>query len=772
MGAIWLTIALLTWGGMLSAQASSPKAPSDSLAKAKHLIVKLVANVSSVKPGTSFWVGVHQIIDEHWHTYWQNPGDSGTVPAMKWTLPPGVTISKAHWPIPERIKVAHLANFGYSHEVLLLYRVKVPKTVSVTPFSLKGTFSWLVCKGECIPGSATLALSLPIDTKQPQPSASQNLFTKYLARLPQSVPPLQAKARVDGDHIKIQIPTLPTATKRASCLQIFPITPSVVLNAKPPKQTKQQTGLSLRFEKNEYFEEGTKRVDLLLIATHQPKAGQTQTAYRVRAMFPQAPTSRPVVAAVRKPTPRVAATSKQPTNTRTQPAQPITRGLDWYIQRAQARKARFAATNAQKGPDFGFWQALFFALLGGLLLNLMPCVFPVLSIKIMHFVEQSKEDKASIRAHGLAFSGGVVVSFLLLAGLLLALKASGESIGWGFQLQSPLFIWLLLMLMFAMGLSLSGVFEIGTSLMSTGSGLADKGGYVGSFFTGVLATVVATPCTAPLMAPAIGWALSQTPLVGLSIFASLGMGMALPYTLLAFFPGGLKWLPKPGAWMETFKQVMAFPMYATAIWLLWVLGKQAGPEGMITASITLVLLSMALWLFGRTRFKKRQRLGTIATLLLLLGTWGWGGLQLESDVKQASQQRKEVAQLRAQVIQRKTAPFGTKIPFTRNKLDHLLQQKQHVFLNMTAAWCISCKVNERVALSQQSVKQAFQRNRVHYVSGDWTNKDPAITRVLQQFKRSGVPIYIVFNGKQGTFEVLPQVLTPGIVTRAVDQLSK
>jgi len=341
-------------------------------------------------------------------------------------------------------------------------------------------------------------------------------------------------------------------------------------------------------------------------------------------------------------------------------------------------------------------------------------------------------------------------------------------LGWGFQLQSPLFVWALLVLMFGMGLSLSGVFELGGSLMSVGEGLTHKEGYAGSFFTGVLATIVATPCTAPLMAPALGWALTQPAATSLLVFNALGLGMALPYALFSLFPGWLRFLPRPGAWMERLKQVMAFALYGTAIWLLWVLGQQSGLGGVVTALSGLLCVAFAGWLFGSTRYKKHQRLATICAALLLVAGLGWSSQRLGDDVTAHAQslaQRERLAQAAAGI----SGP-GQQQPFHRRKLDRLLRERRHVLLNMTAAWCISCKVNEKVALKWASVAAAMRRHKVYYLVGDWTNQDDEITKVLAMFKRSGVPLYVLFDGQRRTLQILPQLLTPGILTGAMQKL--
>lgn len=775
---LFLIAACLVTGPL---QASTlPEAPFH---KAPHIKVQLIAAPAQAAPGQTFWVAVRQEIEHHWHTYWRNPGDSGTAPKMRWSLPKGVTVDGPHWPLPHKIKVGPLANYGYADQVLLLYKVTLPASWSHETLSLSGDFGWLVCKEECIPGRAALSLTLPVKPQDMEADPRwKKLFATYLDQLPTPIPAKMA-LRPTASALHMKLSSLPAALFQAKSYSFFPATGSVVDNASAPKITKGSDGLAFRFAPNEYFHKGIKSFKGVLVAHYKTAKGTAHRGYQVSGLFGSAsatsqPTSR--IATAQKtapPTPTKATSAKATKATKsnkvakTAQAVPITRGLKWYVQRA-----RSDLSQRKEAPDMTFWQALLFALLGGVLLNLMPCVFPVLSIKIMHFVEQAEQQPEKVRAHGLAFFFGVVGSFSLLAGALIALRASGQMLGWGFQLQSPVFVWMLALLLFAMGLSLSGVFDVGTSLMSVGDSYASSSGYAGSFFTGVLATVVATPCTAPLMAPAIGWALTQPAWTSLLIFNSLGFGMALPYLLLSFFPAGLRWLPRPGMWMERLKQGLAFALYGAAVWLLWVLGKQTDSQGIMTALFTFVGVAFAAWIFGSTRLHTRRGWATAGVFVMLAGIGTWGVWQLNQDAAGAASARAKQKELLALKRQQENkaaglAFTGQQQPFVRSRLDRLLQRKEHVFLNMTAAWCISCKVNERVALKTQAVQRAFRTKRVHYMVGDWTNQDPMITRILGMFKRSGVPLYVLFDGKKGTLKVLPQVLTPGTITGAVKGLS-
>ena len=402
--------------------------------------------------------------------------------------------------------------------------------------------------------------------------------------------------------------------------------------------------------------------------------------------------------------------------------------------------------------DLGLAAAAVFAFLGGLILNLMPCVFPILAMKAASLAGHGGGEQAEARRQGLAFGVGSVLTFLLLAGGLIALKAAGSAIGWGFQLQSPPVVAVLCLLMLAVALNLSGVFEVGTSLQGAGTGLANRGGSVGSFFTGALAVVVAAPCTAPFMGPALGWALTQTPIAALTVFLALGIGFAAPFVLVAYAPGLLSRLPRPGAWMETFRKALAFPMYGAAAWLAWVLAQQAGPEGLAKLFTAAVLVGLAAWLAGLAQ--RRAALGGKPVVL----TAGAGLL---------------VVLAVAAVVwpQDKTAELQSE-PYSPGRLAELRADGRPVFVNYTAAWCVSCQVNDKVALSTHSVAQAFARHKVAYLKADWTKRDGAIAAELASHGRAGVPLYLVYGTKGGDGVILPSILTPDIVVKAVEAADK
>ena len=406
---------------------------------------------------------------------------------------------------------------------------------------------------------------------------------------------------------------------------------------------------------------------------------------------------------------------------------------------------------AAGAADLGLAAAALFALLGGLILNLMPCVFPILAMKAASLAGHGGE-QAAARRQGLAFGAGVVATFLALAGGLIALKAAGSAVGWGFQLQSPPVVAVLALLMLGVALNLSGLFEVGTSLQGAGTGLASRGGLAGAFFTGALAVIVAAPCTAPFMGPALGWALTQTPVAALTVFLALGVGFALPFVLVAFVPGLLSRLPRPGPWMEVFRKALAFPMYGAAAWLAWVLAQQAGGEDLAKLFAGAVLVGLAAWLAGLAQ--RRAAAGGQA-LSLTLGAGLAAGLALALVVWPQD----KAAELRSE-------------PYSPARLEALRAEGRPVFVNYTAAWCVSCQVNDKVALSTPQVRSAFARHKVAYLKADWTKRDATIAAVLASHGRAGVPLYLVYGSGGGDGVILPSILTPDIVVKAVEAADK
>ncbi|MBB2964827.1 protein-disulfide reductase DsbD family protein [Methylobacterium sp. R2-1] len=674
-------------------------------AKAKDLVrASLVAESEALVPGRTVTLGLHMAMKPGWHVYWRNPGDSGLPPEMVWRLPAEFSVGPVQWPVPERIPVQTLMNFGYEGAVTLLVPLTVPESARVgETVRLSGTLSYLVCEEICIPGSAELSLDVPVAASAAPASGQAALFARARAALPEAVPGPVRTTR-EGDRLVLHLdrPGLAGVTEAA----FFPYSEGALDNAALQDLTVDAAGLHLTLTPGDTGQPPETLAGVL--------AFTDDGARRAYALGPE-PTPAPTTAAAVPTAPEV--------------------------------------LPAPEDESLTLWSAAGLALIGGLLLNLMPCVFPVLSIKVLSLVRQAGESATRVRLHGLAYTAGVLASFLGLAGLLIALKAGGAGIGWGFQLQSPVVVALLAYGLFAMGLSLSGAVHLGGGIVGLGDGLTRRAGYQGSFFTGVLATLVATPCTAPFMGAAVGFALTQSPLAALIVFASLGLGLALPFLALTLFPQALRLLPRPGAWMDVLKGALAFPVYGTVAWLVWVLAQQVGPNGLLAGLTGLVLVALAAWAWERARGAGRLgtgfgRMAAVAALAAALG------LVAVLDGDRASARNAALAQ-------------GEEA-FTQARLDALRAEGRTVFVDMTAAWCITCQVNERTVLARDGVQAAFRAGQVVYLKGDWTNQNPEITRLLERHGRSGVPLYLVYRG-QGEAQVLPQILTEGTVLAAIGQ---
>ncbi|RVU18201.1 thiol:disulfide interchange protein [Methylobacterium oryzihabitans] len=702
-------LALIAWSLLPAAAGSAlAQAPRAGPRPADLVRVDLLAEPGAVEPGQPFTVGVRLTMKPNWHVYWRNPGDSGLPPEVAWTLPAGFSAGPIAWPAPERIPVADLMNYGYEGETVLTVLLTPPEVLPPGPVALRAKVSYLVCERECVPGEATVSASLPValpgTSVRPDPR-TREVFAAARAELPRPAPWPWHGAR-EGDALVLTVTAPDLAGDAIRDVALFPYGESTLENAAPQVASVDAAGLRLRLKPASG--EGPAPLDGVL--TFRTGAGERR-AYAL---------GEPPAATV--PGASTAAGSPSP------PPAPA------------------------DAPE-GLWGAVLLALLGGLVLNLMPCVFPVLSIKVLSLVRHSGEGPARIRLHGLAYTAGVLAAFLALAGALIALRAGGAGIGWGFQLQSPLVVAGLAYGLFAMALGLSGAFQFGAGFAGMGDGLARRSGLEGSFFTGLLATVVATPCTAPFMGAAVGFALTRDAATCLAVFAALGLGLALPFALLTAWPAALRRLPRPGRWMETLKQALAFPLYATVAWLTWVLSQQVGSGGLFAALLGFVLVGVCAFALdqGRAAGPLGRRLAVaaaVAAVALL------GGLVSVLDRDRAAPA---------------VAVAGGAEPFTRARLDALRAEGRPVLVDMTAAWCITCQVNERLALRSEAVREAMAARGVVLLRGDWTNQNPEITRVLEAHGRSGVPLYLLYDGRGGV-TVLPQILTAGLVRDAIEAL--
>jgi thiol:disulfide interchange protein DsbD len=678
-----------------------PAARAEGPPDGPHVKASLVAETQAIVPGQPLHLALRQEIQPGWHTYWINPGDSGLPTGIDWSLPAGFVAEPIQWPIPKRIVYGPLASYGYEGSVLLPVTVTVPSKLDPgANVTLSGHANWLVCEQICVPEESDVSLTLPVSAGPAAPSPRWAPdFAATRAQIP--VPsPFPATATSDGKSIRLKVAT--GDSRKLGDIAFLPLDTGAIDNMATQRAETDRAGLSLTLARPD-------------------KASALKTLDGVLTF------------------------------------RDTSAGADSPLQAIAISAPLSAAPAAAPMSGSGLVEALALAILGGIILNLMPCVLPVLSIKALGLVKHAQETPREARLQGLAYMAGILVSFALVAGALILLRAAGAEIGWGFQLQSPVFVTAMIYILFAVGLSLSGVFSLGDGLAGIGSGLAAREGYAGSFFTGALATLVATPCTAPFMAAAIGYAITQPWYMSLTVFEAIGLGLAIPYLALAFIPGARRFLPKPGAWMHRFKQVLAFPVYGTAVWLGFVLASESGSMGITAALAGLVLIAFAAWLFEAVKLGEGARRGW-GLGFSALAVIGAVALMLLPETTDASTAQAEAVQPGGLAWQ----------PFSQERLDALLGDGKPVFVDFTADWCITCKVNERVAFGDQKVKEAFRQKEIVALRGDWTRRDAAITRVLEANGRAGVPLYLYYPERSSTGErrppvVLPQILTPDTV---------
>lgn len=671
-----------------------------------YVSVRLIADKSDVKGGDVIRIGVEQTIYPKWHTYWKNPGDSGLATDVKWNTPDEFNFSDMEWPTPKKLPYGPLTNYGYEGVVTTLQNLTLPATIPTGPFAVSGTVNLLVCYDICIPESHDVSLIF-----NDGGDAQTDLIEKAEQTLPVSKNWETTYTEEKGDFV-LSITTDSTAIINAKKVIFAPEDWGTIDNTKDARIEKTNDGFRLLQKRGER--------NLNEIASLPLVIGYDGKGVRLKA------TSAPITSSA------IGALGATPESTAS------------------------ISTSASPFQSGLFIKALFFAFLGGLILNLMPCVFPVLSIKALSLINLNEKEENKTRQYGLSYTAGILISFGLIAATLLILKASGEQIGWGFQLQNPIVITILIYLVFIVGLNLSGFFDFSSKLSNIGQGLTQKSGHAGAFFTGVLATIVATPCTAPFMGAAMGFALTQPPAISMLVFLTLGLGLAFPYLILCYAPALRAKLPRPGAWMETFRQFLAFPMFITAAWLVWVLSQQISSLAVLSALLGLIAVTLMIWL---KKNWPRNKVGRIFALILFITSLIFVIIPLTNTGASENQ------------AQKITSEFWEK--FSLEALDKALQSDQAVFVEMTAAWCITCKVNEKVALNIDSTKKIFKERNIKYLKGDWTNKDAIITQYLESFNRSGVPIYVYYGapdeqtGERPNPVLLPQILTPGIVHDAV-----
>lgn len=678
----------------------SPANASDRVVTDK-VTVSLHFDQTAISPNSAFLAGITLDAKPGWHTYWRYPGDSGLPTEIKWALPDGIKAGEINWPRPERFSINGITNYGYAQPVTLTVPFKADATVHDSA-TISAHVTFLVCADICIPGEADLSDTIKIGQSTPSENTVLSSFTKNKAALPRELNET-GHFSFDPKRLALGVPLVALGgLSKSDQAQItfFPYDGTIEDEA-PQKIDVIDGMLTLTTNRSGSLKQIPDAVQGILAV------GQEGPAFAIKAIAGPVPGFIPGIA----PTP----------------------------------------INQSDG-DVTLWQALLFGVIGGLILNLMPCVFPILSLKVLSVVKSSGGARRTLIHHAIAYTAGILLCFAGLGGGLLILRASGEALGWGFQLQSPVLVAVLAYVMFAMGLSLSGVADFGVGLTGVGGDLSNRQGLLGSFFTGALATIVATPCTAPFMGAATGYALVAPPAAAIAVFLSVGLGLAFPYLMIALVPGLARLMPKPGAWMIILKQIFAFPLYATSAWLIWVLSQQTGSDGLLAALMGLVVVGLGVFILGKSepehralRWIRRSALAATA----LAGVW-------------------LIVLVASSTASLALAPHDEKndTSFTHayspERLSEALAAHQPVFVNLTAAWCLTCLVNERVSLETNAVRDAFENGNILYLKGDWTNQDPRITQLLKEFGRSGVPLY-VFYDKSGKPTVLPQLLTVSIL---------
>lgn len=701
------------------------------------LEVDLLAEQTSITPGQPFMVGLRFVMDPEWHVYWRNPGDSGLAPTLDWTLPEGFTAGDIQWPYPEAIVYPPLVSIGYEYDVLLPIQITPPADLEPgATVNIVAKAGWLVCKEECLPGDAMVSLTMPIGDGPPPDEATTTQFAESYRKLPKAESGWSAGVTSTDTTIALHLAPPPDANVDLSTATFFPYDSDVIEYAEPQTLVADGAGYTLTITRSQYATPGEITGLTGIVVSEQGWSGpDSGHAIEITASQGRPP-------AMADMTPATAGT----------------------LGNAPQSGDPAAPAPPASGGVANLWQALLFAFIGGLILNLMPCVLPVMSLKIFGFIKHANDDRKLILAHGAVFTAGVVLSFWVLAGVLIALRAGGEQVGLGFHLQSPLFLMALCAFLFIFSMSLLGSFEIGATLTGVGGATHHIGGFAGSFLNGVTATVVATPCTAPFMGPALGFALTQSALGIFSIFTAIGLGMAAPYLLLSSNPTLLKFVPKPGPWMETLKQGMGFLLLATIVWLADVLGAIAGAGAMTALGLTLLLLGIAAWILKEfapvTAPAKSQRIAQLTAALFMLvgvgvGLAGAGNVPATAPGEQPA-------------IAAESGPIAWE-PYSAARVAELTAAGQPVLLDFTAAWCLSCQVNERVALNNADVVAKLEELNIATIKADWTRRDAEITRALASYQRNSVPLYVLISAT-GETQILPEILTPAIVLEALGRL--
>ena len=645
--------------------------------------ITLISSHDTIMPGETFTIALRMKFDGNWYTYWRNAGDSGEAVNIAWDLPAGVTAGPIMWPAPEVKTVGPITSYALSGDVWLPIEISVDGSVDPNqPLTLKAHAYYLVCDDICIPEDGALSLPMGVGTSQTNP-VHMTLIESTKAKIPQASG-ARGSVTLEAGQIVFDIADLPSGFTSP---KLFPHANPIMSHSEPIALTMAKKGVRFSALPGYGWDEGLPQDFSATLVAEDGRA----------IVVPIATNSRIDIGKI--------------------------------------------GTGGANAANIGIWGAIIGAFIGGLILNLMPCVFPIISLKALSLAKTAHGERAAIRRSAWAYTFGVLVSFAFFAVLIIGLKAGGASVGWGFQLQSPWLVGLLSLLLFAIGLNLLGVFELGGRFQNIGANSVSKSGPLSSFLTGVLAVIVATPCTAPFMAGAVGLALASSASVTLIIFLALGLGFALPFLLVGYVPGLLSRLPKPGAWMDSFKQFLAFPMFGAAIWLAWVLSLQAGPSGTLKLLLAGLSLAFGIWILGKGKHVSKL-IGGIAVLIAVLLPFSLAPSDGATNLKSKAWSAQAVATARA--------------------------VNRPIFVDFTAAWCVTCKVNESLVLKTQKTASLFEQTGTEFLVADWTNKDDVIAAELKRFGRAGVPLYLAYKPGASEAEVLPQVLTYEILKDALE----
>ncbi len=703
-----------------------------NLAHAAHTQAQLLLSADTARPGDTIWAGLDLKMEPDWHTYWKNPGEAGMATKIQWQLPPGITAGDIQWPLPEKLPPAEVPTYGYNNEVVLLVPLKLAADLKTGPLDLSAKVSWLECKEECIPAGATVEATLDVGNET-KISADAKIIDLWKSKTPQLGVNLNAQAwwekSANGD-------------KR-----------SLILEWSAPDKTTQA----------DFFPDANENYDIQPATENlSAKPGQIRLRKTVQKFSGNWPSEISGVIVMEIGGQRQGFDVKMPVS-----GEAPTGGTTLLPSSTGTPSAASGGTPAFTSQPL--WRMLLYAFIGGLILNIMPCVLPVIALKILGFINHAQQEPRRVRTLGLIYAIGVLVSFLALAAVVIGVKAAGRHAGWGMQFGSPVFIVVLTTLVTLVALNLFGVFEVtlGGRTLSAAGQLASKQGAPGAFFNGLLATALATPCTAPFLAPALGFAFAQSSSLILLIFLFVGLGLAAPYVVLSWNPAWLKFLPKPGAWMEKFKIAMGFPMLATAVWLFNLAYDYYG-KNVLWLGVFLVVVAFAAWIFGEfvQRGRARRGLALLIVLVLLMGGYAYA---LEGQLH-----------WRAPMVVASATDSPTESPagihwqrWTPQAVTQARSEGHPVLVDFTADWCLTCQVNKKIAIEVPSVRQKLREINAVAMLGDYTHFPDNITVELNRYGRAGVPLVLVYPKSVDVQPlVLPEILTPGIVLNALDQAAK